>query len=154
MKWSFIKPEEIAISLLKEKLVTNDEGWMRWEALPRTATPTGCFIFDHFLRILETTTLRDHRVVAQRLGVRPIDLEGLLRMMTGMGGREFINSYRLAQARELMRYTDLALDEVGKRCGFPTAAHLSSLFRLHVGCSPMKYRARHRPDNYQSLYRW
>lgn len=61
---------------------------------------------------------------------------------TGKTPSDWLIDARIERARELLEATDLAVDEIARRCGFGTAATLRNHFRRRVQLSPMEYRER------------
>lgn len=53
----------------------------------------------------------------------------------------WLNQYRVAQARELLR-KDMAIAEVAIACGFADQSHLTRMFVAAVGETPARYRRR------------
>jgi AraC-like DNA-binding protein len=60
----------------------------------------------------------------------------------GCAPLEYILGLRLQRASELLRSTDLKLDEVANRTGFSDGGYLSRQFRKHFHVSPRDYRRR------------
>lgn len=52
---------------------------------------------------------------------------------------------RLVLGRQLLRSTELTLDQIAARCGFSSAFHFSRLFKKHCGVSPKKFRQHSMP---------
>lgn len=54
---------------------------------------------------------------------------------------EYIQDYRLRQAKSMLKHTDHSLTTIANDCGFWDNAHLSRLFKKKYQVSPAKYRA-------------
>lgn len=53
---------------------------------------------------------------------------------------EYLISYRLNSAKQLLLESDFSMTEIAYRCGFSDASYFSKAFRSAVGVSPMEYR--------------
>lgn len=58
----------------------------------------------------------------------------------GMPPHAWITERRVDRARELLRTTDLPLDQIASQCGYADPSHLSHRFRNAINVSPGKYR--------------
>jgi transcriptional regulator GlxA family with amidase domain len=69
---------------------------------------------------------------------------------TGMTPMRWITAQRLLEARRLLEATDLAVDEVARRCGFGTATNLRLHLARDAATTPSAYRnafrGQHRPE--------
>lgn len=54
---------------------------------------------------------------------------------------DYIQDYRLRQAKSMLKHTNHSLTTIANDCGFWDNAHLSRLFKKKYQISPMKYRA-------------
>lgn len=54
--------------------------------------------------------------------------------------QHFLMYYRMNQAAELLKLSDLTVNEVGKRCGYQNQLHFSRAFKNIFGCSPLNWR--------------
>jgi len=54
---------------------------------------------------------------------------------------DYIQDYRLRQAKSMLKYTDHSLTTIANDCGFWDNAHFSKLFKKKYDLSPLKYRA-------------
>lgn len=51
-----------------------------------------------------------------------------------------LTQIRITKAKELLRYSDLSMDEIASQCGFQDASYFSKVFKKMEGESPQKYR--------------
>jgi AraC-like DNA-binding protein len=56
---------------------------------------------------------------------------------------EYLLSWRMALAKELLRRNDLAISEVAERVGYGSASTFSTAFSRHVGQPPGRFARRH-----------
>lgn len=89
-------------------------------------------------RHAEPLSLRD---VAAEVGMTPGHLTTIVRRRTGRTVQEWIIERRMAQARELLVATDLAVGEVARRVGISDPGYFSRLFSRAHGTSPRQWRA-------------
>ena len=55
---------------------------------------------------------------------------------------EYINSFRINRAAQLIVEMQLPISEIGPRCGFTNVSNFNHLFRAHLGTTPSDYRSR------------
>lgn len=108
----------------------------------KTTLPRGQFLIGNAFRFIKGNYMR------------PITLEQMARAVhmssrnfcrhfhvaTGMTPTQYLTSYRLEQAKELLVDTLLSVDEVARRCGFCDGNYLSKLFRRKYRTTPRAYR--------------
>ena len=58
----------------------------------------------------------------------------------GRSPNDYVTSFRLEQAIELLRTTDLPITEIAFRCGFNSASYFAEVFTGRKGRSPREYR--------------
>jgi AraC-like DNA-binding protein len=64
----------------------------------------------------------------------------LFKQELGISPWDYLNRYRVFQAKELLRQTNDSIGHVGQRVGFSDASYFSRVFRRLVGISPGAYR--------------
>lgn len=57
---------------------------------------------------------------------------------------EYVNIRRVEYSLDLLKNTDLSLDEVSRRAGFSSASYYSKIFKKLQGIAPLKYRKNYR----------
>lgn len=62
---------------------------------------------------------------------------------TGKSPQEFLISYRMSKATELLRLTELSIADIGKAVGYPNQLHFSRAFKNVYGISPRQWRNEH-----------
>jgi transcriptional regulator GlxA family with amidase domain len=60
----------------------------------------------------------------------------------GMSPLSYLQSQRIARARELLESSKLALDRIVEQCGYEDVSSFRKLFARHVGMTPRDYRQR------------
>lgn len=67
-------------------------------------------------------------------------LNRLFKESTGKTLQNFLMYYRMKQAAELLKVSELTINEIGKRCGYQNQLHFSRAFKNIFGLSPMQWR--------------
>lgn len=67
-----------------------------------------------------------------------------VRAATGMAPGEWLQSERVAHARDLLEETTLSIEEIAVHTGFGTSTNFRQHFRTAVGLPPASYRSRFR----------
>ena len=78
--------------------------------------------------------------VAEAIGASEDYLSRVFHREMGISPWEYLNRYRILQAKELLRCTDDRIKTVARRVGFTDPAYFSRVFRKVVGTSPSAYR--------------
>ena len=63
--------------------------------------------------------------------------------LTGESYGKWVSKQRLARAKNLLRATDLNIDQIAEACGFSSSGSLRRLFREQTAQSPREYRKTH-----------
>lgn len=78
--------------------------------------------------------------LADKFFINKFYLTRLFKEQYGSSIGNYILSLRISRAKELLRFTDLPIDEIGQRCGNSDANYFSRTFRKIEGVSPSEYR--------------
>ena len=78
--------------------------------------------------------------LAERAGLSQRSLNRRFRQATGMSPQAYLQSLRIASARDLLRHSNLGVGEIAWQVGLQDVSYFSQLFRRHCGVSPLKYR--------------
>lgn len=104
--------------LHRDELVVEAQGWLR----------------DHLADTVSIASL------AQRLDISERSLDRRFQRAIGMTPLAYLQHCRMQQARELLRFSNLAIGEIAAQVGYSSAAHFSRLFRRAQAQSPVEYR--------------
>ena len=72
----------------------------------------------------------------------PEYLAKIFKKKTGQNIKDYINEYRLMQARNLLNNTDMRVSDVAAEVGFDNFSYFSTLFKKYTGMTPNEYRKR------------
>lgn len=118
------------------------DGSYYWEELTDRLPVTGIHVLDDFLRYLSSGN-RMVKSIASLLGITSDELNVFLKIITGETASDFIRLYLLRQACDLLKYTDLTVDEIAKHCSFGNNSNLTQSFTPVMGVTPRIYRIEH-----------
>lgn len=77
---------------------------------------------------------------AAALGTSPTALRVACRRIAGLSPAAMLDERTIVEARRLLRYSSVAVSQVGQAVGFEDAGYFSRFFKKHVGHSPRAYR--------------
>ena len=97
-----------------------------------------------FVRLVNEHYTHEHSTdfYASRLCITPGYLNKIARQSLGLSAKAYISSRILQEARRLLRYTTLTVQEIASRLGFDTATYFVRFFGKHEGMTPLEYRAK------------
>jgi signal transduction histidine kinase/AraC-like DNA-binding protein len=78
--------------------------------------------------------------IARAVGVSKNYLSHIFRRELGLSPWDYLNRYRIKQARELLTHTDVSITDVAYQVGFNNPAYFSRVFHQQTGVSPSEYR--------------
>jgi AraC-like DNA-binding protein len=87
--------------------------------------------------------LRKYRNVgfyADKLCLTPKYLSKLIKTTSGKSAPEWIDSYVILEAKNLLKYSDIAIKEIVYRLNFPNQSVFYKFFKARTGMTPSEYR--------------
>jgi signal transduction histidine kinase/DNA-binding LacI/PurR family transcriptional regulator/AraC-like DNA-binding protein/DNA-binding response OmpR family regulator len=78
--------------------------------------------------------------VAQVIGLSENYLSQIFRQELGISPWEYLNRYRIKQARELLAHTDESISSIAMEVGFEDPSYFGRVFHKITGLSPREYR--------------
>lgn len=88
-------------------------------------------------RYMQELSLAD---VQQQTGIAEKRISGLIKEKTGLNFKQFLTQLRLAEAKRLLKKSDLQISEIAFKVGFGNVSHFNRVFKSEQGCSPNEYR--------------
>ena len=82
----------------------------------------------------------DLEQLARDLGMSYTQFRSFFRRQTGVSPRQFQIEIRINRAKELLRHTDVSVQELAKKLGFSSAFYFSQQFKRKTGLSPLGWR--------------
>lgn len=112
--------------------------------------PTGERLPDHEWIELVTEYITNHytdhltlEVLADVSHGSPYHLHRIFKRVTGVTPMEYIQNYRIDQAKELLQHSSLTISDVGLRVGMENSAYFITLFKKKTGLTPLSYRGQY-----------
>ena len=81
-------------------------------------------------------------LLAEKLDVSMAYLSSSFKADTGQNLSKFITQVRLSKAKELLVESNLKVNVISARVGYPNTSYFIALFKANEGCSPAQYRNR------------
>lgn len=78
--------------------------------------------------------------LAQMYEVNGNRLYYLFTKYAGMGPGDYLITYRLNRAKELLLTTEAPINDIAKAVGYEDPLYFSRIFQKRIGCSPMAFR--------------
>lgn len=98
--------------------------------------------FRRFMRELKENfrTERSVGFYADRICVTPKYLSAVVRQVSGRAPLQWINECVIVEAKNLLRFSDLTVQEISSELNFPTQSYFGRFFKKHTGMSPREYK--------------
>ena len=111
------------------------------EHVPAKASRTG-IIFEQFMSLVSEYHLKERKTsfYAEKMRLTPKYLSKLIKRASGRSAPEWIDSFVILEAKNLLKYTGLSVKEIVYRLNFPNSSVFYKFFRNHTGMTPTEYR--------------
>lgn len=99
-------------------------------------------LFDRFMTLLQTyhDKERSLQFYAGKMYLTPKYISGMIKRYSGKSALEWINEYVVLEAKMMLRYTQMSVQEIAYALNFPTQSAFGKYFKQQVGTSPKQYR--------------
>lgn len=99
-------------------------------------------IFERFIALVTEyhTTERGMAFYADKLCLTPKYLSKLVKQATGRSAPEWIDDYVILEAKNMLKYSDMAIKEIVYALHFPNQSVFYKFFKAHTGQTPTEYR--------------
>ena len=78
--------------------------------------------------------------LASELAMSRASLYNKMQSLLGIGVNDYINKYRIDEAAELLKGTEMSIGEISFETGFRNQRYFSTVFKKIKGVSPSEYR--------------
>ena len=99
-------------------------------------------VLEQFIRLVGQyhTKHRNVGFYAEKLCLTPKYLSKLIKTASGKSAPEWIDSYVILEAKNLLKYSDMAVKEIVYRLNFPNQSVFYKFFKARTGMTPSEYR--------------
>ncbi len=106
------------------------------------ATGRSRMIFEQFIRLAGEyhTRYRNVGFYADKLCLTPKYLSKLIKTASGKSAPEWIDSFVIMEAMNLLKYSDISIKEIVYRLNFPNQSVFYKFFKSRTGMTPTEYR--------------
>lgn len=143
----FSNKREIIGSLLTSLTYLSTDVWEHQvdEARKKTGSQRSARlnqILEQFLALVNEyhCSERGMAFYADKLCLTPKYLSKLIRQASGRSAPEWIDEFVILEAKNLLKYTNLAIKEIVYRLHFPNPSVFYKFFKAHTGLTPSEYR--------------
>lgn len=134
-------PDDLYIIPFSQYRTFNPEdGTPIYNPVERNTSPTGVDILNAYARAIISGTFNSNHHFCKAQGIEAREFSALCRILLGMDTRELHHHLLFRYADELLRYTDLSIEEVARRCGSRNANILNRRIQKRYHCSAGKRR--------------
>ncbi len=99
--------------------------------------------FKQFMELLSRHH-REQRSVgfyAGQMHITPKYMSGLIKEVSGKSAAQWIDEYVVLEAKALLKYSEMSIQQVAYHFNFPTQSFFGKYFKHHTGMSPSQYKA-------------
>lgn len=98
--------------------------------------------FDNFMRLLEENYRRHHSIkfYSEKMNLSPKYLSMMIKKVSGKLATEWIDEYVILEAKNLIKYSSMSIQEISYSLNFPNQSFFGKYFKRHTGLSPKAYR--------------
>lgn len=100
--------------------------------------------FCRFMQVLSQSYKAERRVefYASKLCITPKYLSALIKEVSGKRPSEWIEELVMLEAKSLLRYSKITIQEIAYQLNFPNSSFFGKYFKRYTGLSPKNYRMR------------
>lgn len=99
-------------------------------------------VFDQFIKLVNENFVMYRNVgfYADRLSLTPKYLSRIIKEASGRSAPEWIDDYVILEAKNLLKYSGLAIKEIVYKLNFPSQSVFYKFFKAHTGMTPTEYK--------------
>ena len=109
---------------------------------PVQGTARTQILFERFLALVAQhhTSERGMAFYADKLCLTPKYLSKLIKQVSGRSAPDWIDSFVITEAKNMLRYSEIPIKEIVYRLNFPNQSVFYKFFKAHAGMTPSDYR--------------
>lgn len=98
--------------------------------------------FERFMQVVSRHYMQERSVgfYADKLNLTPKYLTTVIRKASGRTATDWINSFVILEAKNLLKYSTLSIQEIAYKLNFPNQSFFGKYFKNHTGQTPSAYR--------------
>ena len=102
-------------------------------------------IFKKFIALVHENCIAEREVTfyANKLCISTKYLTGICKSVTGEAAKKLIDDFSILEIKVLLQSTELTIQEIADRLGFPAQSYLGRYFKRHEGMSPKEYQSKY-----------
>lgn len=99
-------------------------------------------VLEQFLKLVAQYHDRERGMAfyADKMCMTPKYLSKLIKNVSGKSGPEWIDSFVILEAKNMLKYTDIPIKEIVYKLHFPNSSVFYKFFKSHTGMTPSEYR--------------
>lgn len=100
--------------------------------------------FEQFMALLDQyhCSERSLKFYADKLYITPKYLSAVIKEVSGRSAAEWVDDFVVLEAKTLLKYSDLSIQEIAYRLNFSTQSFFGKYFKHQTGMSPTEYKTR------------
>ena len=112
------------------------------QTLTETISNRTRMLVDGFIKLVSEyhTSHRNVGFYADKLCLTPKYLSRVVRDVTGRSAPEWIDAFVILEAKNLLKYSGLAIKEIVYKLSFPNQSVFYKFFKSRTGMTPSEYR--------------
>ena len=112
------------------------------DVIPDKKGSRNMIIFDQFIKLVSDyhTQYRNVGFYAEKLSITPKYLSRIIKDATGRSAPDWIDSYVILEAKNLLKYSKCAIKEIVYKLNFPNQSVFYKFFKARTGQTPSEYR--------------
>jgi AraC family transcriptional regulator, transcriptional activator of pobA len=98
--------------------------------------------YNKFIQLVERNFKKERNIgfYASQICITPKYLTSLVKRLTGRSAADWINGLVILEAKHLLKYSAMNIQEVADYLNFPNQSFFTQYFRRHTGLTPTSYR--------------
>ncbi len=99
-------------------------------------------IFEKFMQLLTKHHDKERNVIfyAEQMDLSSNYLSQTVKTYSGRSAAEWITEYAISEAKMMLRFSDLSVQQVSEKLNFPSQSAFGKYFKQYVGVSPKVFR--------------